>query len=169
MWNSIQVALLDLGFPRRAEHWLIRAPTGSGKTRIAEEALLTAAWEGRIGVYIAPLHAILAERAADWATRFADLQPLLLSADLRSRQINPKPGQLLILSTAEKFNSLILRWKRHHPWIARVGCLVLDELHTIGDANRGATGVLGRGNGQRSGQYAQRLGAGLGEQLRRSG
>src|SRR5260370_39975790 len=128
-----QVALLDLGFPQSAPHWLIRAPTGSGKTRIAEEALLTAAREGRIGVYVAPLHAILAERAADWATRFPELQPLLLSADLRSRQINPKSGQLLILSTPEKFNSLVLRWKLHHPWISRIGCLVLDELHSLAD------------------------------------
>jgi helicase len=153
-----QVALLDLGFPQSARHWLIRAPTGSGKTRIAEEALLTAAREGRIGVYIAPLHAILAERAADWATRFPDLQPLLLSADLRSRQINPKPGQLLILSTAEKFNSLILRWKCHHAWIARIGCLVLDELHTLGDVNRGATVEATVGRFQRLNPFARIVG-----------
>jgi helicase len=153
-----QANLLEIGFPRSAQHWLIRAPTGSGKTRIAEEALLNATQEGRIGVYIAPLHAILEERAMDWATRFADLRPLLLSANQRPSQTNPKPGQLLLLSTAEKFNSLILRWKSHHPWIARVGCLVIDELHTLGDKHRGATVEATIGRFQRLNPFAQIVG-----------
>src|SRR5262245_977228 len=118
-----QAALLDLGFPDTAPSWLIRVPTGGGKTRIAEEALLTAVSAGQYGVYIAPLRAILAERAADWRARLPDLNPLLLSSDIRSGKINPKPNELLILSTTEKFNSLLLRWRYHQHWIGRIGCL----------------------------------------------
>src|SRR5262245_47326601 len=99
-----QATLLDLGFPRSNKNWLIRAPTGAGKTRIAEEALISATSEGRLGIYIAPLRAILGERLVDWRARLSNLRPLLLSSDGRGKRINPKPEELLLLATTEKFN-----------------------------------------------------------------
>ncbi|MEI6177445.1 MAG: DEAD/DEAH box helicase, partial [Verrucomicrobiota bacterium] len=153
-----QAELLANGFPDASPHWLINAPTGGGKTKIAEEALLYAAAEGRIGVYLAPLRAILAERAADWIERLPELRPLLLSADIRSGKVNPVNDQRLILTTPEKFNSLLLRWKQHQPWIARVGCLVIDELHTSGDPGRGATLEALVGRFQRLNPFARIVG-----------
>jgi helicase len=153
-----QADLLAQGYPGSAPHWLIHASTGGGKTKIAEEALLNAAADGRIGVYLAPLRAILAERAADWGARLPELHPLLLSADVRSGMVKPAKDQLLILTTPEKFNSLLLRWKQHQPWVARVGCLVIDEVHTLGDPGRGATLEALVGRFQRLNPFARIVG-----------
>jgi helicase len=153
-----QAELLAQGYPGTSPHWLINAPTGGGKTKIAEEALLHAAAEGRIGVYLAPLRAILAERAADWCARLPELRPMLLSSDVRSGKVKPGKDQFLILTTPEKFNSLLLRWKQHQPWIARVGCLVIDEIHTLGDPGRGATLEALVGRFQRLNPFARIVG-----------
>src|SRR5579875_1524942 len=45
---------------------LLAAPTGSGKTLLAEIALAAVITGGGLGVYLAPMKAIAAERRANW-------------------------------------------------------------------------------------------------------
>lgn len=138
-WFPPQSDLLKAGFFESDDHWLICAPTGSGKTRMGEWALLSAIQQGRIGVYLAPLKAIVEERLTDWQARFPDLSVGLFTGDRFGGKATGRPGvQDLLLLTPEKLASYLSNWKSHLPWLSRIGALVVDEIHLLGDPGRGA-------------------------------
>jgi helicase len=133
-----QRQLLDRGFLTSHGHWVICAPTGCGKTRMGEWAMLQSILRGGKAIYMAPLKAIVGERLTDWQNRFPEIQIGLFTGD-RTRNIrHPDPkDQQLLLFTPEKLGSMLHNWKTHLPWISRVGTVVVDELHLIGDTDRG--------------------------------
>ncbi|XP_065316283.1 activating signal cointegrator 1 complex subunit 3-like [Gordionus sp. m RMFG-2023] len=76
---------------------LIGAPTGSGKTNIAELAIfrLWREYPGHKAVYIAPLKALVKERVKDWSVRFAKIPKKCLSCqtfELDTRKFNEFPS-----------------------------------------------------------------------------
>ena len=134
-----QAELLRAGFFNSTEHWLICAPTGSGKTRIGEWGLLSAIQGGMTGVYLAPLKAIVEERVADWSQRFPDISIGLFTGDRFGQKNSGKPADHdMLLLTPEKLSSYLNNWKSHLSWISRIGTLVVDEVHLLGDSSRGA-------------------------------
>jgi helicase len=139
VWFPPQRDLLRKGFYDDRGHWLVCMPTGSGKTLAGEWALGSAMAGGFIGVYIAPLKAIVEERLADWERRFPDLSIGLFTGDRFGGKATGSPAdhQLLLL-TPEKLASYLQNWKSHLSWISRIGTLVVDEFHLIGDSGRGA-------------------------------
>ena len=50
-----------------------------------------------------------------------------------------------------KLAAYLGNWKKHLPWLAELDAVVIDELHLLGDANRGGVieYVVIRGQGQR--------------------
>ncbi len=127
------------GFQSSQEHWLICMPTGSGKTMVGEWALGASIGNGLLGVYIAPLKAIVEERLSDWQRRFPDLSIGLFTGDRFGGKATGSPDDHhLLLLTPEKFASYLQNWKSHLSWISRVGSLVVDECHLLGDSGRGA-------------------------------
>ena len=60
-----QVQLIQAGFLESDRNWVICAPTGAGKTRMAEWALQQAALKGRRGIFLAPLKAIVEEKVLE--------------------------------------------------------------------------------------------------------
>ena len=60
-------ALLD-----RDENVVVAAPTGSGKTALAELAICRALARGDTALFVAPLRALTNEKEAEWE-RFEDL------------------------------------------------------------------------------------------------
>jgi helicase len=138
-WFPPQADLLRAGFLQSDSHWIICAPTGSGKTQMAEWALLDSIRRRQIGVYLAPLKAIVEERLGDWTTKFPELSIGLFTGDRNGSMKNKKPGDSdLLLLTPEKFSSFLHNWKTHLPWLASIGVLVVDELHLLGDSSRGS-------------------------------
>jgi helicase len=138
-WFPPQADLLRAGFLQSDSHWIICAPTGSGKTQMAEWALLDSIRRRQIGVYLAPLKAIVEERLGDWTTKFPDLSIGLFTGDRNASMKNKKPSDSdLLLITPEKLSSFLHNWKTHLPWLARIGVLVVDELHLLGDSSRGS-------------------------------
>lgn len=134
-----QADLLREGFLDSSAHWIICAPTGSGKTRMAEWALLEAIQQCQIGVYLAPLKAIVEERLEGWSAQYQDLRIGLFTGDRNAARKTGKPGDSdLLLLTPEKLASYLHNWKAHLPWLARIGALVVDELHLLGDSSRGS-------------------------------
>ncbi len=113
---------------------LVTAPTASGKTLVGELALLKTALEGRIGVYVTPLKTLASEKHAEFSFwRKAGISVGISTGDY------DEPGEWLgrhdiIVATYERFDS-ILRLKP--SWLTRVGALVIDEMHMIGDRDRG--------------------------------
>ncbi|KIY92870.1 small nuclear ribonucleoprotein [Monoraphidium neglectum] len=99
---------------------LLAAPTGSGKTIAAEFALLRMLQRAKEGkgvarcVYVAPLDAIVAERAADWREKFGKglgLTVEVLTGESASDLKRLERAQL-VLSSAQNWDMLSRRWKQ---------------------------------------------------------
>lgn len=120
---------------------LVSAPTASGKTLIATLAIMQfLARGGSKAVYLSPLRALASEK-------FSELKKLE-GVDLGRRvRVAVSTGELdsvdralekadVIVLTNEKMDSLM----RHNvDWIDSIGLVVADEVHLIGDQDRGPT------------------------------
>ncbi|GLE08359.1 hypothetical protein PINS_up019455 [Pythium insidiosum] len=140
---------------------LLCAPTGSGKTLCAELAMLRV-WNASddspqkkskkykpLVVYIAPLKALAREKVADWKARFER------HATLRKRVVEVTGDTLvnvecvlrdadIVVTTPEKWDLLTRsatptrRESVAHALLTRTALVVLDEVHLVGEAPRGA-------------------------------
>jgi helicase len=120
---------------------LITTPTASGKTLIAVIAAIKPIEKGLKVVYLSPLRAIATEK-------YRYLQVLqnidiidkririrIATSDYDSSGMEVSNADVIIL-TNEKMDSVI----RHGAeWIADVGLFVTDEVHLLGDKERGPT------------------------------
>lgn len=142
-----QSELIRAGFIKSHDNWIICAPTGAGKTRMAEWALQQAAENGRRGIFLAPLKAIVEEKLTDWKKHYPELQIGLYTGETTRKGLGKCPGnEQILLMTSEKLASYLHNWKRHLAWLAEIEVVVLDEFHLIGDPGRGVTveSLIGR-------------------------
>jgi helicase len=133
--DSIDAGLLD------GQNILVSAPTASGKTLIAIIAMINylSNKRGKV-VYLSPLRALAAEKFLE----FQKLESLdfgksikvqISTGDYESVDAGLEKSDILIL-TNEKMDSII----RHSPeWIEDIGLVIADEVHLIGDEDRGQT------------------------------
>ena len=133
--DSVKSGLLD------GKSILVSAPTASGKTLIAMLAMFSylSKNNGKV-VYLSPLRALAAEKF----TEFKKLEKIALdnkikvgisTGDFENIEKNLEKSNILIL-TNEKMDSII----RHGAeWIDEIGLVISDEIHLIGDENRGPT------------------------------
>ena len=133
--DSIDSGLLD------GENILVSAPTASGKTLIAIIAMLNylSKNNGKI-VYLSPLRALAAEKFSEFK-KFESIdfgrkiKTQISTGDFESVDKGLEKSDVLIL-TNEKMDSII----RHGPdWIEDIGLVIADEVHLIGDQDRGQT------------------------------
>lgn len=115
---------------------IVAAPTASGKTLIAEIAAINAILsKGAKAVYVAPMRALVSEKFEEFKKSYPYIKSAISIGDLDSNDPWLAEFELIFMST-EKFDSLI----RHGiNWLDSIGCIVFDEVHTIGDASRGPT------------------------------
>ena len=126
---------------------LLGAPTGSGKTIVAEIALLRMK---RIEpkskcVYIAPLKSLARERLKEWKKRLGH-EPLKwkvleLSGDTHHDERTLKDADVLVC-TPEKWDLISRGWRGSNQsdakaFVKDVRLLVIDEIHLLGE-ERGA-------------------------------
>ena len=129
--KSVKKGLLE------GKNLLVCTPTASGKTLIAELAALKSIIEGKgKAVYIVPLKALASEKCRDFKKRYDKVAKTALSIG----EIDSADPYLadydLIVTTSEKFDSLI----RHHaPWLSSIATVVVDEIHLLNDTERGPT------------------------------
>lgn len=114
---------------------LIGAPTGSGKTTLAELAMwqaLRTSPDKKI-VYVAPLKALVRERIDDWKPRLEG--SLGISVVELTGDITPESRVLqkanLILTTPEKWDGISRNWKTR-KFVSQVSLVILDEIHLLG-------------------------------------
>jgi helicase len=116
---------------------LVCTPTASGKTLVAEIASMKAILEeGKKAIYIVPLRALASEKHKDFTKKYGHLAKIALSiGNLDSA--DPFLAEYdLIITTSEKFDSLI----RHHtPWLNQIAVVIIDEIHLLNDPGRGPT------------------------------
>ncbi|HLD19328.1 MAG TPA: DEAD/DEAH box helicase [Candidatus Nanoarchaeia archaeon] len=129
--KAIKAGLLD------SNNILVCTPTSSGKTLIAELAMLKTILEGKgKAIYIVPLKALASEKYKDFQKKYGNIAKIALSIG----DFDSSDPQLidydLIICTAEKLDSLM----RHRaPWLSKVSVIIIDEIHLINDPERGPT------------------------------
>ncbi len=134
----VNKGLLDL-----KKSFLISVPTASGKTLIAELAMVSAilrektAGNGRAKcLYIVPLRALASEKYE----AFKKWAPLGISVGMSTGDLDSNEPWLaskdIIVATSEKVDSL----SRHNTdWLQDIKVVVVDEVHLVHDSRRGPT------------------------------
>ncbi|KAH9253298.1 hypothetical protein BASA81_008649 [Batrachochytrium salamandrivorans] len=124
---------------------IISAPTGSGKTILAELAMWQVLFspptqEKAQVVYIAPMKALVSERIADWRTKFQfwNKSVIELTGDSSATQFQLRNADLIV-ATPEKFE-VCTRFYHLDPqhFLHTVHLVVFDEIHLLGE-ERGAS------------------------------
>jgi len=116
---------------------LVCTPTSSGKTLIAEFAMLKAILEGKgKAVYIVPLKALASEKLKEFKRRYDSVIRIALSVGDVDSSDSYLADYDLIIVTSEKLDSLI----RHRAeWVRMISVVVVDEIHLLNDPDRGPT------------------------------
>src|SRR5213592_4425477 len=106
---------------------IVSAPTGAGKTLIAEFAIHTALATGKRIAYTTPLKALSNQKFNDFTRAFGAETVGILTGDVK---VNPH-GRVLVMTTE------ILRNALYGSGLDDLGYIVLDECHYMGDEARG--------------------------------
>ncbi len=115
---------------------IVSSPTASGKTFIAEMAMIRSViGKGKKALYVAPMRALVTEKYEEFKQSYSYLKIAMSIGDLDS--LDPWLSKYdIVFASTEKFDSLI----RHGvDWLDSVGCIVFDEVHMIGESGRGPT------------------------------
>lgn len=118
------------------KNFVVAAPTASGKTLIAEIAMLKSViWDRKKTIYIAPMRALVREKYGDFKKDYPYLKIAMSIGDLDSLDRWLEDYDIILAST-EKLDSLI----RHGVnWLDNIGCIVIDEIHMLDEEGRGPT------------------------------
>ena len=115
---------------------IVAAPTASGKTFIAELAMVNqVVKQDKTAVYIVPLKALASEKYQDFSERYENLNVRISVGDLDGEGKGLDNADIVV-TTSEKLDSML----RHNPsWIHNIGLVVTDEIHLLTSPNRGPT------------------------------
>jgi len=106
---------------------IVSAPTGAGKTLVAEFAIHAALAAGRRIAYTTPLKALSNQKFADFTRAFGEARVGILTGDVK---VNPH-ARVLVMTTE------ILRNALYGSGLEDLSYIVLDECHYMGDEGRG--------------------------------
>src|ERR671924_317099 len=106
---------------------IVSAPTGAGKTLIAEFAIFRALANGQRLAYTTPIKALSNQKYADFCRGFGSAYVGILTGDVQVNSLAP----ILVMTTE------ILRNMFYLAPPENLGCVVLDECHYMGDEGRG--------------------------------
>jgi activating signal cointegrator complex subunit 3 len=133
-FNPVQTQFFHVAY-HTDHNVLLGAPTGSGKTVLAELAIFRL-WEAHVGakaVYIAPLKALVSERLKDWRRKFSLLRRTVveLTGDF-TPDVRALKDADVIITTPEKWDSISRGWQRRN-YVKTVGAVIIDEIHLLGE------------------------------------
>ena len=119
---------------------LMTTPTASGKTLIAMMAIHNALKRNKKAVYLTPLRALASEKYDDMKAletlNFGrKIKVMVATGDYDSSGKELAAADVIVL-TNEKMDTL---FRHNAEWLDDIGLFVSDEVHLIGDRERGAT------------------------------
>ena len=133
-----QALAVEAGLLKTRDSFVVAAPTASGKTLVAEMAILQNFFTGGgKALYLVPLRALAREKFEDFTARLqgTGLRVMQSTGDFDSADPWLRQGDL-VLTTNEKTDSLL----RHRaPWLREVRLIIADEIHLLRDSRRGPT------------------------------
>lgn len=125
------------------QHVLCCCPTGSGKSLPAEFAVQYFASYGKKVIYCSPIKSLSNQKFSDFTQKYPQVSVGIITGDLRC---NPD-ADILIMTTEILLNKLY-QLKSNTPINSSVSfemdienelaCVIFDEIHFIGDENRGS-------------------------------
>lgn len=115
---------------------LAAIPTASGKTLLAELAMLKSVLAGGKALYIVPLRALASEKFR----RFQEFSELGIRVGISTGDYDRRDEGIgindIIVATSEKTDSLL---RNETTWMQEISVVVADEVHLIDSADRGPT------------------------------
>lgn len=133
--NEPQERALRAGLLER-KNIVVASPTASGKTLIAEIAMLRNFASGGKTLYLVPLKALGSEKFAEFNEKYGHMIKIALSLGDYDDDEKWLERYDVVITSNEKADSLI----RHNAsFINDVTLVIADEIHMIDDASRGPT------------------------------
>ena len=121
------------------KNFVLAMPTASGKTLLAEFAMINTLLQNQGNcLYIVPLRALASEKYEEFKDKYSSLGIKIGIATGDYDQFDAYlTNNNILIATAEKVDSLL----RQNPeqLCLRLGCVIVDEIHYIGDPKRGPT------------------------------
>jgi len=111
------------------ESLIVAAPTGCGKTLIAEYAVDVSLQRGKRVVYTAPIKALSNQKFRDFRKRFGDE-----IVGIQTGDVTINSDATLLIMTTEIFRNLILEDSGR---LANIYYVIFDEIHYLDDPERG--------------------------------
>ncbi|KAK2822171.1 hypothetical protein Q5P01_022236 [Channa striata] len=144
-FNYIQSKALD-DVLYTDKNFVACAPTGSGKTVLFELAIIrllmktSEPWRDVKAVYMAPIKALCSQCFENWRKKFGPLglNCKELTGDTEIDDFFEIQDSHIILTTPEKWDSMTRKWK-DNCLLQLVRLFLIDEVHVVKDATRGAT------------------------------
>jgi len=128
--QAVSAGLLD------GKNMLISIPTASGKTFLAELAMLKSLGQNGKCLYVVPLRALASEKFR----HFSEFQEFGFRTGISTGDLDSADEYLgsndIIVATSEKVDSLIRNGTR---WLQQISVVVLDEVHLLDSPGRGPT------------------------------
>ena len=134
-----QEELINSGMLTENRHLFINMATGSGKTFLAELAVMAVVRSGYKAVCVTPLKALASQQQESWKEKFQGHTVGVFTGDTAGGG-RPKTGYEkcdILIMTPERLDGCMRSWRRHWAWITQLGIAVFDEFHLIGQKERG--------------------------------
>jgi len=114
---------------------IVSTPTASGKSLIAYMALMNVFLNGFKGIYTTPLKALATEKYEDLIDHFRGLGAKIgiSTGDYDSPSEDLKRYDVLV-TTYERLDAIM---RQRPSWLRDVSAIVVDEIHVLGDDERG--------------------------------